>query len=60
MSRADLALEHGIVPPKVAKDFAGVRARVRRAVAAAPKSVTFEEASRQVRLFQKASSIPNK
>jgi hypothetical protein len=60
MSRTDKALEYGILPPKVAKDFAGVRGRVRRAVAAAPRSVSFEKASRQVGLFQKISIIPSK
>lgn len=60
MSRAEIALEHGILPRKVAKDFAGVRGRVRRAAEAAPRSISFEDAYKQVQLFQKTPTIPSK
>jgi hypothetical protein len=44
----------------MARDFAGVRSRVRRAVAAAPRTVTFEDAFKQAQLSLKATVIRNK
>ena len=43
------------LPHEVKRDFAGVRGRVKRAVAASPRSVTFAAASEQVRLFSERS-----
>jgi hypothetical protein len=47
-----------IVPPKVVRDFAKVRAAVQRAVDASPRSVTLEDALKQVQSFQ--SETPKK
>jgi len=40
------------VTSQVLKEFAGVRGRVRTAVAASPRSVSFSEALAQVKSFQ--------
>jgi len=45
------------LPLQVKRDFAGVRGRVKRAVAASPRLVTLSEASRQVLSF---SGVPSK
>ncbi len=44
-----------LIPPQVKRDFAPVRARVRAAVDASPKTVTLEAALAQVERFRKAS-----
>ena len=40
--------------PRIRKSFAGVRGRVKAAVAAQPRSVTWSEALEQIQKFQKA------
>jgi hypothetical protein len=42
--------------PQIEKDFAGVRGRVRSAVEASPRSVTFAAAVKQARLFSAEAS----
>ena len=44
-----------LLPPQVKRDFAPVRARVRAAVDASPKTVTLEAALAQVERFRRAS-----
>ncbi len=56
MSRETKTLPIWQVPPRVKRDFAGVRGLVRRAVEASPRSVTLSEAVKQVRLFSQAAS----
>ena len=48
-------MKRGIIPCplQVIRDFAPVRERVRRAVEQSPKHVTFDDALRQVRSFQR-------
>jgi hypothetical protein len=55
MSREESQTLIWALPPQVKKDFAGVRGRVKRAVAASPRSVTFAAAIEQVRLFSERS-----
>jgi hypothetical protein len=43
-----------LISPKSLKAFAGVRGRVRRAVAALPESVSYEDAVKQIQRFQQA------
>ena len=43
-----------LVPTRVKRDFAPVRAQVMASVAACPKTITLEVALAQVALFQKA------
>jgi hypothetical protein len=45
------------LPPEVVKDFAGVRGRVLHAVAGLPQPISFEEASKQVALFQRTPTV---
>jgi hypothetical protein len=45
-----------IIPPQVKKDFAGVRGRVQRAVAASPRSVALSDAVKQIQLFNRVAS----
>lgn len=47
--------EEIILPPRIVKAFAGVRGRVKAAVAVQPPSVSLAEALAQVRMFQQAS-----
>jgi hypothetical protein len=50
-SMYDLAIN---IPKKVIKDFAKVRKQVMKAVKASPKSVTLEQAMKQIKEFEKA------
>ncbi len=52
--RCHTGIPRFIIPPQVIRDFATVRARVRAAVAACPKTVTLEQARAQIELFRKA------
>jgi hypothetical protein len=45
------------LPPKVVKDFAGVRGRVLNAVEGLPRPISFEEASKQVALFHRTPAV---
>ena len=50
--RRELILKSGIVPPEVIKDFAPVRARIKKAVDSCPKTVTIE----QIRKFNETKT----
>jgi hypothetical protein len=57
MSREENQTLIWALPAQVKKDFSGVRGRVKRAVAASPRSVTFSAAVEQVRRFSRGSKI---
>jgi len=56
MSREEIQKPIRDMVPQIEKDFAGVRGRVQRAVEALPRSVTFSDVEKQIRMFSKAAS----
>jgi hypothetical protein len=56
MSRDEIQIPIRELLPKIEKDFAGVRGRVLRAVAASRRPITLSKALDQVARFNKASS----